>query len=465
MSTAATTTTNPPSHQHGVKGVYYGGEWLDIEDCAGTFVPENNNCSGCENNNNKNNNLKSPAPCPRSRTRHVRSKVKDGASYDVVIIGAGCVGAAIARELSKYCRQNFGGGGGGDNDNDNERLAVLWLEAADDVSQGATKGNSGIVHAGYDDKPGTNRAKYCWKGNQMFADLDKELRFGYQKNGSLVVAFTKEDMKHLEELKKRGETNGVQRLRIVNQEELRKMEPAINPDAIGALYSPDAGNVIPYEFTIALAENAVDNGVELRIRRQVQDIKVLDSGSDPIHNFEVRAEYWESESYVQQVSQNGKKHVVRFGVLAVAVAITVHFLAVRTGLLGERNDGRIHLAAMVVLWLYAKGSNMLIQAETVTRETPIPDLVAKAGEPEGKNGKSVSVDDMLLGGSGSPGVMGGKTIATEIIRCKYIINCAGGASDTVARLIGDTSFKVKPRLGDYILLNRNQVSTNVTKNY
>lgn len=433
-----------PPRQHGVKGVYYGGEWLDIEDCAGKFVPEN--CSGCENRN--------LSACPRSRTRHVQSKVKDGASYDVVIIGAGCIGASIARELSKYSN-----GGTGD------RLAVLWLEAADDVSQGATKGNSGIVHAGYDDKPGTNRAKYCWKGNQMFADLDKELRFGYQKNGSLVVAFTKEDLKHLEELKKRGETNGVQRLRIVNKEELRKMEPAINPDAIGALYSPDAGNVIPYEFTIALAENAVDNGVELRIRRQVQDIKVLDNASDPSHNFEVRAEYWEPENYVHQISNAGKKHIVRFGVLAVAIVITGHFLAVRKGMMGEQKDGTIHLVAMVVLWLYAKGSNMVIQAESVTRTTPIADLVAKAGEPEGKNGETVSVDEMLVGGSGSHGVMGGRTVATEVIRCKYIINCAGGASDKVARLIGDTSFKVKPRLGDYILLNRNQVNTNVTENH
>ncbi len=85
-----------------------------------------------------------PQPCPRSRSRNVAAK-KDG-SYDVVIIGAGCIGAGIARELSKtFC-------------------SVLLLEAADDVTQGATKGNSGIVHAGYDDKPGSVRAKFCWPG-------------------------------------------------------------------------------------------------------------------------------------------------------------------------------------------------------------------------------------------------------------------------------------------------------------
>jgi len=203
-------------HQHGVKGVYYGGEWLDIEDCGDKFLISEKSCSGCDYYS---------GPCPRSQSRNASSK----SSYDVVLIGAGCIGAAIARELSKF------------------QWSVLWLEAADDVSQGATKGNSGIVHAGYDDKPFTNRAKYCWKGNQMFAQLDKELRFGYQTNGSLVVAFTEQDRQHLEELKKRGETNGVKRLRIVQKDELRKMEPAIHPEAIAALYSPDAGNVIPYE--------------------------------------------------------------------------------------------------------------------------------------------------------------------------------------------------------------------------
>lgn len=202
----------PTGKQHGKGGVFYGGSWLDIEDCAGTFVTEN--CASCEHK----------TACPRSQSRNATFDT----DYDVMLIGAGCIGAAIARELSKY------------------KLKILWVEAADDVSQGATKGNSGIVHAGYDDKPGSKRAKFCWKGNQMFAKLDRELRFGYQMNGSLVVAFNQKDMEHLEILRKRGETNGVKFLRIVDQRELRKMEPHISKEAIGALYSPDAGNVIPY---------------------------------------------------------------------------------------------------------------------------------------------------------------------------------------------------------------------------
>ena len=206
----------PETRQHGVKGVYYGGDWLDLEECDGQFLGIESECSGCNKNGR----------CPRSKSANQASA--NGIDYDVCIVGAGCIGAAIARELSKY------------------QLSILWLEAADDVSQGATKGNSGIVHAGYDDKPGTNHAKYCWKGNQMFKQLDKELRFGYQTNGSLVVATKESDREILNDLKERGKKNGVQRLRIVEKEELFKMEPELNANVIAALYSPDAGNVIPY---------------------------------------------------------------------------------------------------------------------------------------------------------------------------------------------------------------------------
>ena len=152
------------------------GDWLDIEDCDGLFSISEEKCSGCPHNKKS-----TTVPCPRSRSRPSRSQKDDDEDddYDLLIVGAGCIGAAIAREFSKYS------------------LRVLWVEAADDVSQGATKGNSGIVHAGYDDKPGTNHAKYCWKGNQLFAQLDRELRFGYQTNGSLVVAFNAVSYTHL----------------------------------------------------------------------------------------------------------------------------------------------------------------------------------------------------------------------------------------------------------------------------
>ena len=101
----------------------------------------------------------------------------------------------------------------------------------------------------------------------MFSKLDEELHFGYQKNGSLVVATNSDEEKVLHELKARGDKNGVKNLEIIQKEKLFELEPHLNPDCIAALRSPDAGNLIPYEFAVALMENAVDNGIELRIRR------------------------------------------------------------------------------------------------------------------------------------------------------------------------------------------------------
>lgn len=99
-----------------------------------------------------------------------------------------------------------------------------------------------------------------------FPQLDKELHFGYQRNGSLVLARGADEELVLEDLLQRGLTNGVKNLRIVRGKELSDMEPHISADTTAALHAPDAGNLIPYEYAIALAENAVDNGVELRIR-------------------------------------------------------------------------------------------------------------------------------------------------------------------------------------------------------
>ena len=120
---------------HGEGGAYVGGYWVPLSECDKKF-----NIKGGSNEKT------AATPCPRSITRHSAAKA-DG-SYDVVIIGAGCIGAAVARELSKTT------------------ASVLMIEAADDVCQGATKGNSGIVHAGFDDKPGSVRSQFCWPGTQ-----------------------------------------------------------------------------------------------------------------------------------------------------------------------------------------------------------------------------------------------------------------------------------------------------------
>jgi len=179
--------------------------------------------------------------------------------YDVLIIGAGVIGSLTARELSRF------------------KLKTALLEASNDVAMGATKANSGIVHAGFDAVPGTLKAKFNVKGAAMMAGYCKELDVPYKNNGSLVVAFSQEEKATLEELYNRGIANGVEELRIIDRDELVGMEPNISDEAVAALYAPTAGIVCPYELTIAAAENAVSNGVEFKRNCKVTGID-FDSG-------------------------------------------------------------------------------------------------------------------------------------------------------------------------------------------
>ncbi|AKN30820.1 FAD-dependent oxidoreductase [Clostridium carboxidivorans P7] len=177
--------------------------------------------------------------------------------YDVIIIGAGVIGANIARELSKF------------------QINVCVLEKNEDVSCGASKANSGIVHGGYSDEPGSLKAEFCVKGNRMFEQLERELNFGYRKTGSLVLAFSDEEKVHLEQLYKDGIINGVSGMKIIDGSEVRKIEPYLSKDVKWALYCEDSGVCSPYEFTIALIENAIVNGVELKLNQEVLAIEKL----------------------------------------------------------------------------------------------------------------------------------------------------------------------------------------------
>lgn len=180
--------------------------------------------------------------------------------YDVAIIGAGVIGNSIARELSRY------------------NLDIVIIEKDNDVSNGTTKANSAIVHGGYDAKPGTNMAKFNAKGNPMFDRICDELDVPFKRIGSLVLAFNDKDMDTLKELYDRGIKNGIPNVEIIDGEKIKEMEPNINEDVIGALYSPTAGIVGSYELAIALAENAVDNGVELMLNNEVKDIQKIHGG-------------------------------------------------------------------------------------------------------------------------------------------------------------------------------------------
>ncbi len=231
--------------------------------------------------------------------------------YDVAIIGAGVCGAMIARELSKL------------------NAKVVVLEKCNDISMGTTKANSAIVHAGFDAETGSLKAKLNVQGASLMAYYCNKLHVPYKNIGSLVVAYSWEEMQTLESLFERGFNNGVPNMQVISQEKLREMEPYISEKAIGALWAPTAGIVSPYELAIAAMENAVINGVRVKRNSGVFDIEYKD------------------------------------------------------------------------------------------------DLF------------SIST-------------------ASGVIKAKYVINCAGVFADQIAKMIGDTSFKIIPRKGEYYLLDKTE---------
>ncbi|MGI5893391.1 MAG: NAD(P)/FAD-dependent oxidoreductase [Candidatus Merdivicinus sp.] len=185
--------------------------------------------------------------------------------YDVAIIGGGVTGAMVLRQLMRY------------------QLKAVLLEKEDDVVMGATKANSAIVHAGFDAEPGTNKARYNVEGNRLMEEVTTELSVPFCRNGSLVLAFSEEDLQTVQNLLERGKENGVPGLQLLTPEEVWAMEPQITREIKGALYAPTGGIVCPYELAIGGIENAMDNGAELRTNFKVEKIQEED-GFFTIHS-------------------------------------------------------------------------------------------------------------------------------------------------------------------------------------
>ena len=183
-------------------------------------------------------------------------------SYDVAVIGAGVVGCCTARELARF------------------DLDVIVLEAGLDVACGATRANSGIVHAGYDPKPGSAKAHYNVAGAALYPQWQRELGFAYYKNGALVVAYSDQELEALHELLERARENGVQNVSLIGFEELRALEPHVSPSAIAALSVPESGICDPYGIAFAAAENAASNGVEFLFDHRASAIEQQDGGFD-----------------------------------------------------------------------------------------------------------------------------------------------------------------------------------------
>ena len=173
---------------------------------------------------------------------------------DILIVGSGITGTSLARELSRY------------------KASVLVLDRGPDIAEGATKANSGIIHAGYDAVPGTLKAKYNVTGAAMYESLSRALGVPYKKCGALVIGFNAEDRSTLEHLYSRGLQNGVKNLRLLNHEEVLKKEQHINQEVLCALDVPESAIVSPYEIAYALADDAAMNDVRFLFGQNVKNV-------------------------------------------------------------------------------------------------------------------------------------------------------------------------------------------------
>ncbi len=180
--------------------------------------------------------------------------------FDIIIVGAGVIGCSVAREVAR------------------RNLSTLVLEKNHDVASGASGANSGIVHAGYDAKPGTQKSRFNLLGNPLFDQLSRDLDFPFRRNGSLILAFNRDDLDRLEVLRRQGSDNGLAGMEILSREKVLEMEPNLGPGVTHALHAPAGGIVCPYEMTIAMAENAAENGVVFRFGQEVVGVEKMPGG-------------------------------------------------------------------------------------------------------------------------------------------------------------------------------------------
>lgn len=195
--------------------------------------------------------------------------------YDVIIIGAGAVGCALARELSRY------------------KLNIAVLEKEADVAAGTSGRNSAVVHAGFNNRPGTLMARFCVEGNKGFESVCRDLDVPYDKTGKLLVAFDENDKEVLRGLIRQGKTNGCDGLRMIDSEELHRLAPGVG--GIAAMLSPNTAIFDPFIYTVALAENAVRNGVSFFLNQEAKAM-IRNSNSYTVQT--------QSKSYVSQLVIN-----------------------------------------------------------------------------------------------------------------------------------------------------------------
>ncbi|POZ93430.1 NAD(P)/FAD-dependent oxidoreductase [Petrotoga halophila] len=177
----------------------------------------------------------------------------------IAVIGAGIVGSLIAREINKYIED------------------VYIFEANNRIAAGVTKGNSAIIHGGYDDEPGSVRAEFCYRGNKLYDEISQELSVEVKRVGSHVVALNEDDLKAIDELEERAIQNGVKEYEILDKAELLKMEPNLNENALRSLYCPIAAITEPWETVIQAAKSVEINGGKVLKNKKLVEVKKKDN--------------------------------------------------------------------------------------------------------------------------------------------------------------------------------------------
>lgn len=350
----------------------------DIEDCDRT------SCDSCPRRQLCAHRTSGSLPPPPSNMT---------AKYDCIIIGAGTIGCSVARELAKY------------------RLRILVLDEGDDVSEGASKANSGIIHGGYDAKYGTLKAKLSLRGNRMFRGLDTQLNFGYNEIGSLVLA-RKDELPRLEELMANGKKCGCEELLILNKAQVQSVEPNVHPEVEWALYCPHSGTISPYEYTVALAENAVSNGVKMKLQHRVTDIKRHDNAIDYRFRVLTQTTSRANSIYRRQRFEASSQPLKSATWTTSATATTAGTASTNT-------------------------------TPTTTSSTATTPTTAATSTPSTSTTSTATT---------TPGPLP----RGEEYLARFVINCAGVASDKVAEMVGARDFSIIPTVGEFILLDTSQ---------
>lgn len=179
-------------------------------------------------------------------------------TVDVAVIGAGVLGCMCARELSRY------------------KLDVLVLERAQDVGEGSSKANCGIIHTGFHARGGTLKGTSCVQGNALYTQIAQELEVPFKRVGALYCAFGPNGLAKLSEKRQRAFQNGAGNLPLLSGDEARELEPRLSPEVKTAFYAQSTGIISPFALVIATAENAASNGAEFRFNAQVEQVERVD---------------------------------------------------------------------------------------------------------------------------------------------------------------------------------------------